>query len=106
MGRVAALDGKVSLGSARRNFVASTQPSRQTPSAASGGTVSPAGSVGAERSPPESCAPVGGGRPPHRGGCRQRRLGEYESSLASLKLTRSKSLGRFFAHELSSLPLG
>ena len=34
-----ALDGKVSLGSARRNFVASTQPSRQTPSAASGGTV-------------------------------------------------------------------
>ena len=43
-GRVTALDRKIPLGSARRNFVASTQPSRQTPSAASGGTVSPAGS--------------------------------------------------------------
>ncbi len=90
-----ALDGKIPLGSARRNFVASTQPSRQTPSAASSGTVSPAGSVGAERSPPESCAPVGGGRPPHRGGCRQRRLGEYESSFASLNLLGQKALAGF-----------
>ena len=66
-----------------------------TPSAASGGTVSPAGSVGAERSPPESCAPVGGGRPPHRGGCRQRRLGEYESSCTSCNLLGQKALAGF-----------
>ena len=66
-----------------------------TPSATSGGTVSPAGSVGAERSPPESCAPVGGGRPPHRGGCRQRRLGEYESSCTSCNLLGQKALAGF-----------
>ena len=106
MGRVAALDRKIPLGSARRNFVASTQPSRQTPSAASGGTVSPAGSVGAERSPPESCAPVGGGRPPHRGDCRLSATGGVRVKLHFVQLTRSKSLGRLFAHELSSLPLG
>ena len=35
-----------------------------TPSAAFGGTVSPAGSVGAGRSPPESCALKEGGWPP------------------------------------------
>ena len=42
--------------------------SRHTPSAAFGGTVSPAGSVGAERSPPESCALMEGGSPPQEGG--------------------------------------
>ena len=39
-----------------------------TPSAAFGGTVSPAGSVGAGRSPPESCALMEGDSPSQEGG--------------------------------------
>ena len=38
------------------------------PSSLCDDTVSPAGSVGAERCPLGTCAPIGGGRPPHRGG--------------------------------------
>ena len=66
--------------------------SRQTPSAASGGT-----------------SPTGGGRPPLRGGCRQRRLGEYESSFALLNLLGRVSHLRnsrpFFPIHSSPFPL-
>ena len=66
------------------------------PSSLCDDTVSPAGSVGAERCPLGTCAPIGGGRPPHRGGCRRTATGGV----------RDRSYPREPAGETRQSPLG
>ncbi len=62
------------------------------PSSLCDDTVSLAGSVGAERCPLGTCAPIGGGRPPYRGGCRRTATGGVRAKFRPIRLTSPNPL--------------
>ena len=78
-----------------------------TPSAASGGTVSPGGSVGAERFSTGELRPRRGRPAPSQRGLSPKATGGVRVKFRFAQLTRSKSLGRLFEAEpsLASLKL-